>query len=123
MFFVAALFNYMMGLPIVIFTDLTFNLVYSETVTRDPMALSLWADFGIMVIIIGYGYQIVSQDITKNEGIVLLGIIAKLFDVITLTYRYFIDITNVIVLIPAFIDGVFVVLFVIFLYQNRNQLE
>jgi hypothetical protein len=122
-FFVAALFNYMMGLPIVLFTDFTYNLVYTDGVSRAPMALSLWADFGIMVIIIGFGYQLVSRDITKNRGLVLLGVIAKLFDVITLTYRYFIDIANVIVLIPAFIDAIFAVLFVLFLYQSRKQSE
>ena len=120
-FFIAALFNYAMGLPILLATEWTYDLVYTETISRVPMALSLWADFGIMVILIGYGYQLVSQDITKNRGIVLLGIFAKLFDVITLSYRFITDIANAIVLIPAFIDSVFVVLFVMFWYQTRRQ--
>ena len=118
-FFVAALFNYAMGLPIFFATEWTYELVYNESITREPMALSLWADFGLMVILIGYGYQIISQDITKNRGIVLLGIFAKLFDVVTLTYRYFIDVANAIVLIPAAIDGIFVLLFILFWYRTK----
>lgn len=119
-FFGAALFNYAMGLPIFFATEWTYELVYTETITREPMALSLWADFGIMVILIGYGYQIVSQDVSKNKGIVLLGIFAKLFDVVTLTYRYVIDIAHVIVLVPAFVDAVFMVLFIIFWFKTSR---
>jgi hypothetical protein len=120
-FFFAALFNYAMGLPILFATEWTYELVYTENITREPMALSLWADFGIMVILIGYGYQIISRDVTKNRGIVLLGIFAKLFDVVTLSYRYVSEIANAIVLIPAFIDGVFVLFFIIFWLRTRTQ--
>ena len=96
-------------------------MVYTENITREPMALSLWADFGIMVILIGYGYQIISRDVTKNRGIVLPGIFAKLFDVVTLSYRYVSEIANAIVLIPVFIDGVFVLLFIIFWRRTRTE--
>ena len=119
-FLAAALFNYAMGLPIYFATEWTYELVYTEAVSRAPMALSLWADFGLMVLLIGFGYQIISYDVTQNRGIVLLGIFAKLFDVITLGYRYLIDLANFIVLIPAFIDGIFVVLFVIFWVKSKQ---
>ncbi len=120
LFLAAALFNYAMGIPILFATDWTYNLVYTDAVSRDAMALSLWADFGFMVILIGYGYQIISQDVNKNRGIVLLGIFAKLFDVCTLSYRYFNDIANIIVLIPAVIDAGFMVMFALFWIQTRE---
>jgi hypothetical protein len=81
-FLVAALFNYAIGVPICLFRRWSYDLSFVEGVGRDPMAMRLWADFGFAVILIGIGYQIVSRNIRQNRGIVLLGIIAKLFDVI-----------------------------------------
>ena len=120
-FFFAALLNEARGLLRLVATEGTYELVYTENITREPMALSLWADFGILVILIGSGYQIISRAVTTTRGIVLLGIFAKLFDVVTLSYRYVSEIANAIVLIPAFIDGVFVLFFIIFWLRTRTQ--
>lgn len=117
LFFAAALFNYAIGFPIILARQWTYDVSYVAEVGRDPMALRLWASFGFAVVLIGFGYQIVSRDVLKNRGIVLLGIIAKLFDVFNLTILYWWGLANSIVLVPAFIDAVFVVLFVVFWFQ------
>jgi hypothetical protein len=87
------------------------------------MALRLWADFGFAVVLIGFGYQLVSRDVSKNRGIVLLGILAKLFDVFNLTTLFMWGIARPIVLIPAFIDAVFVALFVAFWFSSARTLK
>ena len=108
----AALFNFAIGIPIVLLTTWSYSLAFGISGNAiDPMAIRLWRDFGFLVIIIGIGYYLVARDINKNGGIVWLGIIAKAFDVITLTYRYLVDIANEIVLIPAAIDALFMLLF------------
>ncbi len=116
-FLVAALFNFAIGFPIMLARQWSYDLSYVPAVGRDPMAMRLWADFGFAVVLIGFGYLIVWRDVLKNRGIVLLGIIAKLFDVFNLTILCWWGLANPIVLLPAFIDGVFVVLFIVFWFQ------
>ncbi len=120
LFLIAALFNYAIGFPILLFRHWSYDLSFVEAVGRDPMAMRLWADFGFAVILIGLGYQIVSRNIRSNRGIVLLGIIAKLFDVVNLTLLFFWGFARPIVLIPAFIDGVFAALFVVFWFSSKR---
>ena len=120
-FLLAALFNYAIGLPIMLARRWSYDLSYLPEVSRDPMALRLWADFGFAVVLIGLGYQIVSRDVSKNRGIVLLGIIAKLFDVFNLTYLYLRGVAKPLVLAPALIDGVFVALFIAFWISTARK--
>lgn len=115
LFLGAALFNYLIGFPIMFARRWSFDFSYVPGVGHDPMALRLWADFGFAVVLIGYGYQIVSRDVTQNRGIVVLGIIAKLFDVINLSTLWWWGIAKPAVLIPAGIDGLFVIAFLVFL--------
>jgi len=116
-FLAAAFFNYAIGFPLMFARQWSFDLSFAAAAGRDAMAMILWADFGFFVVLIGFGYHIISRDVFKNRGIVLLGIIAKLFDVFNLTILYLLALANPIVLIPAFIDAVFVVLFVLFCFQ------
>ena len=120
-FLVAALFNYVIGIPIFFFKTWSFNASYLPVVGRDPMAIRLWADFGFAVLLIGIGYHIISRDVTKNRGIVLLGIIAKAFDVVNLSLLFIWGFARPLVLIPAFIDGVFAVFFVIFWFSAKDR--
>ncbi len=80
----AALFNYAIGVPMFFFKAWSYNVAFLPVVGRDPMAIRMWANFGFAVLLIGLGYQIISRDINKNRGIVLVGILAKLFDVVKL---------------------------------------
>ena len=120
-FLLAALFNYAIGLPIMLARRWSYDLSYLPEVSRDPMALRLWADIGFAVVLIGLGYQIVSRDVSQNRGIVLLGIIAKLFDVFNLTYLYLRGVAKPLVLAPALIDGIFVALFIAFWISTARK--
>lgn len=122
MFLVAALFNFSMGVPIMLALQWSYTLAYLPLLTNNnAIALKFWGDFGFSVLLIGVGYYLVSRDVTQNRSIVWLGIFAKLFDVIVLTYRFAIGVAKPLVLFPAVIDGIFVLLFFIFLYQIRRQ--
>ena len=122
LFLAAAAFNYVIGFPILLLLQWSFDLAYVTSVGRDPMALRLWADFGFGVVLIGYGYQIVARDVDQNRGIVILGIVAKLFDVINLSTLVVWGIARPLVLVPAAIDGAFVIAFVAFWFSwpRRN---
>jgi hypothetical protein len=83
--------------------------------------LRFWGDFGFAVLLIGVGYWIVSRDVTKNCGIVWLGIFAKMFDVVVLSWRWAEGVACPIVLLPAALDGAFVVLFILFLRTSISK--
>ncbi|HEY7033789.1 MAG TPA: hypothetical protein VH482_20805 [Thermomicrobiales bacterium] len=120
MFVAAAVFNFAIGVPILVARRWSYDLAYSTPLPADDtMTLKFWGDFGFAVVLIGVGYYLVSRDVGANRGLVWLGIGAKLFDVVVLTYRWATDLANPIVLLPALIDGIFVLLFAAFLYQTR----
>jgi hypothetical protein len=103
-FSLAALFNYCMGLPILFASEWSYSFSFVPGVGRDPMAIRLWADFGFAVVLIGFGYQLVARSVQNNRGIVLLGIIAKLFDVVNLSWLTWRGYAHARVLVPAAID-------------------
>jgi hypothetical protein len=117
----AALFNFAMGLPVFLFPVWSNKLAYISESINDANTYRFWRDFGYTVIAIGVGYFFVSLDVTKNRGIVWLGIIGKLYDVSILIYRYIIGIASLTVLVPAAVDGIFVFLFILFLYRTHKS--
>ena len=124
MFVAAALFNFVIGVPIILFPAWTYAVAYVPPLAAgDAIALRFWADFGYAVVIIGAGYFLVALDPTQNRGLVWVGVAAKLFDVVTLTYRFVSGLAHPVVLVPAVIDAAFVLLFLLFLYRTRPQQE
>jgi hypothetical protein len=121
MFVAAAGFNFLMGGPIFLASQWSYRLAYSGESSEST--LRFWGDFGFAVLLIGVGYWIVSRDITKNRGIVWLGIFAKLFDVVALSSRWAGEVARPIVLLPAAVDGAFVILFVWFLRTGIGKSE
>ena len=118
MFVAAALFNFAVALSLIAATRWTYALSFvPEPGVESSNVLRLWSDFGFCVLFIGVGYYMVSRDVTKNHGIVWLGIFSKVFDVGVLSYRFSTGVANWVVLIPAAIDGLFVVLFAWFIYE------
>ena len=115
-FYLAAAFNFCMGGPIFFASAWSYAIAYIGT--PDPAALRFWGDFGYAVILIGVGYAILGVDIDRNRGIVWLGIIAKLFDMIALPLRWSEGLAHPIVLAPAGIDGLFCLGFVVFLVRR-----
>ena len=124
MFVAAALFNFAIGVPIILFPGWTYGVAYVPPVAAgDAVALRFWGDFGYAVTIIGAGYLLVARDPAQNRGLVWVGVAAKLFDVMTLTSRFATGLARPVALLPALIDGAFVILFLLFLYRMRPHHE
>jgi hypothetical protein len=119
MFLAAAVFNFAMGGPIFFASSWSYQLAYEASPTEST--LRFWGDFGFSVLLIGVGYLMVSRDLIRNRGIVWLGIFAKLFDVVALSWRASHGVARPIVLFPAAIDGIFVILFVLFLRSTTSK--
>ena len=115
-FFLAAAFNFCMGGPIFFASAWSYSVAY--ILPPDAPTLRFWGDFGYAVILIGLGYAILGLDVDRNRGIVWLGIVAKLFDMIALPVRWSEGLAHPIVLAPAAIDGLFCVGFVVFLIRR-----
>ncbi len=113
MFLAAAGFNFAMGGPIFFAPAWSYRLAYLGEASAG--ILRFWGDFGFAVLLIGVGYWIVSRDVTRNRGIVWLGIFAKLFDVVAISVRWAEGIAHTTAVAAAAVDGAFVVLFILFL--------
>lgn len=118
-FVAAALFNFLMGAPIFFAPAWSHRLAYVGE--GQAAVLRFWSDFGFAVLLIGYGYWMVSRDVTRNRGLVWLGVFAKLFDVVVLTWRWAHGDARPVVLLPAAIDGAFMVFFIVFLRSTRSH--
>ena len=112
----AALFNVSMGGPILFASAWSYSVAY--ILPPDPATLRFWGDFGYAVLLIGLGDAILGLNVDRNRGIVWLGIVAKLFDMIALPVRWWEGLAHPIVLAPAGIDGLFCLGFVWFLIRR-----
>lgn len=118
LFVIAALFNFVIGVPIILFRHWSFDLAFRDEVAAAiGFAPHLWADFGVFITLIGLGYLFIASDPPRQRMLVWLGVLAKGFDVVVLSWRAFMEIANPIVLLPAAIDGVFMILFLLFLHK------
>ena len=115
-FFLAAAFNFCMGGPIFFASAWSYSVAY--ILPPDEPTLRFWGDFGYAVMLIGLGYAILGLNVDRNRGIVWLGIVAKLFDMIALPVRWWEGLAHPIVLAPAGIDGLFCLGFVWFLIRR-----
>lgn len=115
-FFLAAAFNFSMGGPIFFASAWSYSVAY--ILPPDAATLRFWGDFGYAVLLIGLGYAILGLNVDRNRGIVWLGIVAKLFDMIALPVRWWEGLANPIVIAPAAIDGLFCLGFVWFLIRR-----
>jgi len=78
--------------------------------------------FLALVFVIGIGYWWVGNDISRNHGIVKLGIIAQSSVFLVLVYHTLVSNLHPFYLIPGVIDLTFAILFGIFLNSyNRTQ--
>ena len=119
-FVAAALFNFAIGVPLMLAPSWGFGLAFVAPVDAAGLAPRLWGDFGFCVALIGVGYLMVSHDL-DNRAIVWIGIFAKAFDVIVLTGRWLEGVTRTLVLLPAAIDFAFILGFIAFLVWRKRS--
>ena len=116
-FVLAAGFNFFTGGAIFFAPRWSYSIAYIGVGTDST--LRFWGDFGFAVLLVGLGYLIIALDLNRGRGIAFLGVIAKLFDVIVLPTRWAEGLAHPIVLLPAAIDGLFAIGFIVFLIRRR----
>ena len=114
MFYVAAAFNWIMAAAVLSGA----NVVLGIPLPLDVLGKELLCLF---IAVFGYGYYLVGRDITRNEGIVVLGIVGKVLFFGLLTANAIAGRVPFRVLLPASGDLLFVVLFFEFLLNGRTS--
>jgi hypothetical protein len=117
-FVLAAGFNFCTGGAIFFHPGWSYSIAYIGL--PDDSTLRFWSDFGFAVLLVGLGYLIIALDLDRGQGIAVLGVIAKLFDVIVLPTRWIEGLAHGIVIVPAAIDGLFCIGFILYLIRRRS---
>jgi hypothetical protein len=95
--------------------DLFFNMF---GMPKPPSMFPFHAMFWF-IIVFGIGYIIVSRDVTKNHGIVLIGTMAKILFFLDCIITFSSKEANAMLLGPGVVDLIFAVLFVEFLLKTK----
>src|SRR5208283_3830281 len=92
-FLISAIWNLYFSISAIFFPEYTLKLAYGEEVAsaifNNYYTYTFYNFQSAAILVFGIGYYIVSRDVSKNHGIVLLGIIGKLFFFIYYTIMYF----------------------------------
>ena len=108
LFFVAALFNGIVGL-LLFFAPNLFLTVFQVT---PAVSNTLWVQlFAILVLAFGLGYYWAAQNVAANAAVVKLGIIAKTGVVLVIVLNIITGAVSWQLLVPASADAVFALLF------------
>ena len=73
-----------------------------------------------LILAFGIGYIIVSRDITKNHGIILIGMLAKILFFIDCIITLSLKEANIMLLGTGIVDLIFAILFIEFLLKTKK---
>ena len=119
LFIIGAIWNILASLSFILSSIFMLSIFPTYGVAV-PISMIWLQSFLFLVINLGIGYLIVSFDINKNHGIVVIGIIAKLgYFLISLIYFVIGDI-GMSALLSASVDIIFSVLFLEFLINYKK---
>jgi hypothetical protein len=119
LFIIAGIWNLGAGvlcwLGTVLMPDLFFNMFGMPIPpTLFPFHAMFW-----FIIVLGVGYVIVSRDVTKNQGIVLIGALAKILFTLDCIITLLLKEANVMLLGTGVVDFIFAILFIEFLLKTK----
>ena len=118
LFIVAALYNIINSVTFILISIVATDLFPLFGVDTPPSMIWLQLSL-ILILLLGVGYIIVSLDISKNHGLVVIGGLTKLsFFLMSLVY-FFIGDLNVLIVLLGSVDLIIVILFMEFLVKNR----
>ena len=119
LFLIGAIWNLILGLLFIALSPLADSIFPMFGMEVPPSLLFLQSFFGV-VVVFGIGYYLVSRNINKNHGIVLLGILTKLYVFILFLAYFIIGDSNFLSVVPAIGDLIFACLFVEFLIRFKK---
>jgi hypothetical protein len=115
-FLIAAAWNVVMGL-LLLFGENAMRAIAGVRIPFDPLGTQLFVGF---VLVFGFGYYLVARDLTRNEGIVLLGIVGKLLAVSLFFIHAALGDISFFLAAPTAGDLVFAAMFAQFLWRGRQ---
>ena len=119
LFIFGGLYNLIVSTSFIITSIFLVSMFSAYGVVVPPSMIWLQSAL-FLIIVFGIGYFIVSKDITKNHGIVIIGIIAKL-GIFSIFLIYFIKVDlGILVLLLASVDIAFPILFIEFLLNFKK---
>ena len=120
LFLVAALYNIINSVIFILVSLVATDLFPLFGVEIPPSMIWLQLSL-ILIALFGLGYILVSRDISKNHGLVLIGGLAKLsFFLLTVIYFFVGDVSILIVMLGG-IDLIMVILFIEFLIYYSKK--
>ena len=124
MFLIGAIWNLGAAIPAWLGIIFLPNIVVSMFGLALPAVLFPYHAMFWFIVAFGVGYFIVSRDITKNHGIVIVGIVAKTVFFIDTLVTFATGQAGVLLLLCGITDMIFVGLFVEFLlYAKKGSLN
>jgi hypothetical protein len=119
LFKVGAVFNWIMAVSFLV-GSLAVADIFALFGTTDPPTLFFLHALLGLIFVYGIGYYMVGQDITKNRGIVWLGVLSKLsFFSFCVTYFLLGDLSFIIVVFGSF-DFFFACLFLEYIVKYEK---
>jgi len=119
MFIIGAFFNWINAFSFLILSIFDPSIFSVFGSAYPPTLFFLHALLGL-IITFGIGYFIVGLDITKNQGVVILGVISKLVFFSCCVIYFLLGDLLIIIVILGFGDFVFAMLFLEFLIKYKN---
>jgi hypothetical protein len=121
LFFIAGLWNIVLAVPA--WLGMIFQPEFASGIfgMAPPAILFPYHAMFWLIISFGVGYLIVSRDITKNHGIVVIGILGKTLYFIDCVITLAMKQANLVLLLVGMGDLIFACLFLEFLYTFSKK--
>jgi hypothetical protein len=124
-FLVSAIWNFYFSISALAMREFNIKVAFGEeavsAVTGNFFATTFYNFMFAAVLVFGIGYYIVSRDVTRNHGIVLLGIIGKLCFFVYYGVMYIQSQCTIVAMLSVTGDFIFALLFAYFLVQKRQK--
>ncbi|MFW9990475.1 MAG: hypothetical protein ACFFD4_00305 [Candidatus Odinarchaeota archaeon] len=120
LFLIGAVWNVILGLAFILTSIFMLETGFDLFGVIVPSSLMFYHLFFGAVIIFGVGYYLVSVDLDKNHGVVIIGVIAKIWVFVITGYYFFIGDINILGVAPAVGDLIFAILFIEFLVNYER---
>jgi hypothetical protein len=121
LFLLAAIWNLIAGGGMIFMPEFQFQLLFNNNLSEDQFYTKLlFSCFGYSVLLFGLGYYLVSRDIQKNHGVVVIGILGKILVFTTFLLAFIAEKVSMIGFLTAFGDLIWAFAFIFFLFQRKK---
>lgn len=121
LFLIAAIYNFFAALSFLLLPNFSAKLMFEAGALTPYYAHAFFNFTWVLVLIFGIGYYIVSRDINKNHGVVVIGILGKLFFFFYYLHMYQHSRCSILGMMGVTGDLIFSALFAFFLYDKKSS--